>query len=625
MRTLVYRVPCQHSANALARSCREADPMVDRAEDAHVLFGMVPAAIRPEPGQSEWFEPAGLGRTARGLHRDRTTVNTTTLSPASILALSATEARSLTGRQLDSIFKQRLQLELGTKWLMTKQECFYRPERPAYAMGAAPNAGDSKGGPSAAGESSADIALLMVDNRPPMPYYVPGTSLRSPDGWGEPRLKLHAGWSPSSLTPASTFQMTVAINHMYTQLHGYRFYLENPCPARHIGVKEAAWRQSLDAESLRRRPWSQDMEDYLNSEEVCHGLPANHRLGPFPPRGPPWMKLSALRYVLRRHAFVAFMDSDAYVTEIWHPLWPLLNATGLTRGKWIAAAEEYPPQKLRKDRRAGLANSGLLLLAGVPTAGAAILQMMEEWIWPLVRRCDRTNPTIPPEQRLGCNPAYMFSWPYEQNALTTSIFARYPDRFTLLRSGCPLNSPFGAFFRHLVGGTPAVSVYNDELRPAWAMLALQCTLGIVLGALHPQSGALRVTPCTPNEPTLLLDARGCTALHSQEDTMPVQPELIARVRAPDWTSCCALCNELRECSAWSHDEDQPAGLMNCRLIRSFASTQRALGQRLGRKPLSAPGDPQSQHISHETYEVPAVVLLPLAPTQRVRSRRGVQA
>ena len=621
-------VPCQHSATigtrSLARSAAKADPMVDRAEDAHVLFGMVPAAIRPEPGQSEWFEPAGLGRTARGLHRDRTTVNTTTLSPASILALSATEARSLTGRQLDSMFKQRLQLELGTKWLMTKQECFYRPERPAYAMGAAPNAGDSKGGPSAAGESSADIALLMVDNRPPMPYYVPGTSLRSPDGWGEPRLKLHAGWSPSSLTAASTFQMTVAINHMYTQLHGYRFYLENPCPARHIGVKEAAWRQSLDAESLRRRPWSQDMEDYLNSEEVCHGLPANHRLGPFPPRGPPWMKLSALRYVLRRHAFVAFMDSDAYVTEIWHPLWPLLNATGLTRGKWIAAAEEYPPQKLRKDRRAGLANSGLLLLAGVPTAGAAILQMMEEWIWPLVRRCDRTNPTIPPEQRLGCNPAYFFSWPYEQNALTTSIFARYPDRFTLLRSGCPLNSPFGAFFRHLVGGTPAISVYNDELRPAWATLALQCTLGIVLGALHPQSGALRVTPCTPNEPTLLLDARGCTALHSQEDTVPVQPELIDRVRAPDWTSCCALCNELRECSAWSHDEDQPAGLMNCRLIRSFASTQRALGQQLGRKPLSAPGDPHSQHISHETFEVPAVVL-PLAPTQRVRSRRGVQA
>ena len=584
--------------------------------DPHAFFDMVPAAIRPEPGQSLWFEPANLGRAARGLHRDQIMLNTTLL-PASILALSTTQARALTGRQLDAIFTQRLESELGTKWLMAKQECFYRPERPAYVMGghtvhSANAGGDSEASSSAAGGSSADIALLMVDNRPPMPYYVPGTKLRSPDGWGEPRLKLHAGWSPLSLAPASTFQMTVAINHMYTLLHGYHFYLENPCPTRHTGVKETAWRQSLDAESLRRRPWSQSMKKYLHREEVCHGLPANHRLGPFPPRGPPWMKLTALRYVLRRHAFVAYMDSDCYVTEIWHPMWPLLNATGLTRGKWVTAAEEYPPQKLREDRRAGLANSGVLLLAGVPTAGAAVLQMMEEWIWPLVHRCNRTNPKISSSHRSGCNPTYMFSWPYEQNALTTSIFARYPDRFTLLRPGCPLNSPFGAFFRHLVGGTPAVSVYNDDLRPAWAMLALQCTLGIILGALHPQSGGLRVTPCTPNEPTLQLNARGCKAVHFQEDTMPVQPDIVARVRAPDWVSCCALCNQMWECSAWSHDQDQPTGLINCRLMSGFASSQSALGQRLGRKQLSTPGEPQAQHISHETYEVPAVVL-PLAP------------
>ena len=32
----------------------------------------------------------------------------------------------------------------------------------------------------------------MVDSREPMPYYVPGTSLRSPAGWGLPRTKLHA-------------------------------------------------------------------------------------------------------------------------------------------------------------------------------------------------------------------------------------------------------------------------------------------------------------------------------------------------------------------------------------------------------------------------------------------------
>ena len=580
--------------------------MADQDKDSHALFGLVPVDIQPDPSQRAWFEPTNVGRAARGLYRDQTAVNTTLL-PASIIALSTTEARRLTGDQLDSIFTQQLQLELGTKWLMAKQECFYRPARPTYAMGGhaarSAAAGDSK-----ADASAADIALLMVDNRPPMPYYVSGTDLRSPDGWGEPRLKLHAGWSPLSLTPASTFQMTAAINHMYTLLHGYHFYLENPCPVRHIGVKEAAWRQSLDGGSLQRRPWSHSKEKYLSREEVCHGLPASHRLGPFPPRAPPWLKLTALRYVLRRHAFVAYMDSDSYVTEIWQPLWTLLNATGLTRGKWIVAAEEYPPQKLRKDQRAGLANSGVLLLAGVPTAGAAVAQMMEEWIWPLMHRCDRANLTIPASHRSGCNPIWMFSWPYEQNALTTSIFARYPDRFTLLRPGCPLNSPFGAFFRHLVGGTPAISVYNDELRPAWAMLALQCTLGIVLGALHPQGGALKVTPCTPNEPTLHLDARGCEAAHLHTDTAPVQPVLVARVRAPDWLSCCALCNELDECSAWSHDLDRPAGLINCRLISGFASTRVAQGQHLAYKRLSAPGEPQSRHISHVTYEVPAVML-----------------
>lgn len=225
-----------------------------------------------------------------------------------------------------------------------------------------------------------------------------------------------------------------------------------------------------------------------------------------------------------------------------------------------------------------------------------------------MHRCDRANLTIPASHRSGCNLIWMFSWPYEQNALTTSIFARYPDRFTLLRPGCPLNSPFGAFLRHLVGGTPAISVYNDELRPVWAMLALQCTLGIVLGALHPQGGALRVTPCTPDEPTLHLDARGYEAAHLHTNTAPVQPELFARVRAPDWLSCCALCNELDECSAWSYDLDRPAGLINRRLIGGFASTRVAQGQHLGYKRLSAPEEPQLRHISHVTYEVPAVML-----------------
>ena len=57
------------------------------------------------------------------------------------------------------------------------------------------------------------------------------------------------------------------------------------------------------------------------------GLPADHRLGPFPPRGPPWAKLAAIRYLLRRHAHLAYIDSDVFVTEVWQPLPPLLEAS----------------------------------------------------------------------------------------------------------------------------------------------------------------------------------------------------------------------------------------------------------------------------------------------------------
>jgi hypothetical protein len=39
-------------------------------------------------------------------------------------------------------------------------------------------------------------------------------------------------------------------------------------------------------------------------------------LGPFPPRGPPWVKIPAIRYLLRRHEFVVYLDSDCFVTEV---------------------------------------------------------------------------------------------------------------------------------------------------------------------------------------------------------------------------------------------------------------------------------------------------------------------
>eukprot|EP00966_Prymnesium_polylepis_P161016 3720550-Prymnesium_polylepis.1 len=66
------------------------------------------------------------------------------------------------------------------------------------------------------------------------------------------------------------------------------------------------------------------MQKYLAKHPICPALPAAHRLGPFPPRGPPWTKLAAIRYVARRHAFVAYVDSDVFVPEVWQPLAPLL-------------------------------------------------------------------------------------------------------------------------------------------------------------------------------------------------------------------------------------------------------------------------------------------------------------
>ena len=41
-----------------------------------------------------------------------------------------------------------------------------------------------------------DVAVLMVDDRPPMPYRVPGTPFASPSSWGQPRVPLHRDFVP---------------------------------------------------------------------------------------------------------------------------------------------------------------------------------------------------------------------------------------------------------------------------------------------------------------------------------------------------------------------------------------------------------------------------------------------
>jgi len=216
------------------------------------------------------------------------------------------------------------------------------------------------------------------------------------------------------------------------------------------------------------------------------------------------------------------------VTEVWQPITPLLQSTGLLDGsRWIAAAEEFPPQKLRGDFRAGIANSGVLLLTGAPIAGAKILQSVEEWIWPMG------------------NPTWMFKWPFEQNALTQVVFRRNPERYTLLKPGCPINSPFGALLRHMVGGTPHRAIYHPDHRLPWLVDALQCTLRATNHSGSPAAPPLE--RCTPNERSLRLDASGCVphlsrpGAHALRFAMPSVRRMTARARTetpfPTHLSC----------------------------------------------------------------------------------------
>lgn len=149
--------------------------------------------------------------------------------PSGVEELTVVQSRSLRGPQIDAIIKRKLGDVLGTKWLMQEQECWYRPPRPPEAN-ATPETSET--GASGASESPLDVAILMVDSRPPFPYEISGTTLCSPDEWGSPRAQLVPSWRPSSPS-TGTFQLALAINHAYAQLHGGRGALPRPIPSMH--------------------------------------------------------------------------------------------------------------------------------------------------------------------------------------------------------------------------------------------------------------------------------------------------------------------------------------------------------------------------------------------------------
>ena len=382
----------------------------------------------------------------------------------------------------------------------------------------------------------------------------------------------------------TSFQITVIINHIFAQLQGHAFYLESPCSNVTTGVDEVLWDRSLSKalRKSRRGAYTPKHRKYLRSATTCAALSRMHPLGPFPPRPAAWSKLAAIRHVARRHAFVLYLDSDAFVTRVWEPIEPLISLLGLQNGAtWLAAAGEYPPQKLRRDTRAGVSNTGVLLMAGLPTAGPGILRLLEDWIWPA----------------RGV-PLATFTWPFEQNAFTQSIIraARYSGRVRLLRPGCPLNSPFGAYIRHLVGGTPDRSVYHHDNRAAWLLESLRCTVALVTAAANKSASETpgrtigsadevlrRPEGCATNEPRLVLGlGASCGLAHnfsSPESGIlrgerPVGGRALARLGASWWRACCAFCVLHEPCRAWHYHDSWPADSLNCILLDGFRSTAR---------------------------------------------------
>lgn len=568
------------------------------------------------------------------------------LTREGIRNLTHAQARLLSGRDLDRVHEDGLVDTLGSKWLMQEQECDYNPPREQID-------GSIR---------SFDVAILMVDDRPPLPYMIPNTGLASPAAWGSPRVSLsHAflpshwgtlsaeqadlmtvevmaagnfasrpvttaaatvgdglaaaagsnhgrndaeradddndknddradgvgGWSADTASHSRTtqsdeanqprvlsFHLALIINHIFAQLHSHTFYLEAPCVNASLGVDAAMWNRSVSrALTSGRHKFSARYQKFLRHQPVCAPLPSSHRLGPFPPRPAAWAKLAAIRYVARRHAFVLYVDSDAFITRVWQPIAPLVELLGLHDGrKWLAVSGEWPPQKLRRDQRAGVANSGVLLLAGAPTAGAGVLRMLESWIWP----------------SKGL-PLATFYWPYEQNALTYSLIHTYANRVALLRPGCPFNSPFGAYVRHYVGGTPDRAVYHPHHRAAWLLAALRCTVALVAAAATPPTesaaglrgdagSALRHREgCAANEPTLTLPAPRATCGENdgagvgqnaliERDVQPMGATVLSRLTASWWRACCAFCLAHPTCAAWSFHEDWPADSINCVLL-----------------------------------------------------------
>ena len=207
--------------------------------------------------------------------------------------------------------------------------------------------------------------------------------------------------------------------------------------------------------------------------------------------------------------------------------------------------------------------------------------------------------------------ARRYAWPYDQNALSEIVLRFYRTRVTMLRPGCPLNSPFAAYVRHYVGGTPDHAVYAAAHRAGWMLDALRCTVSLVRAAAAAAASDAAIPPaaaglsgaagaalrrpagCAPNEPWLAINVSGlcgdgggagvtplAAAPAVYRGVTPVGDVPLARVSAPWWRACCALCAAHAPCAVWAYDEEWPADARNCVLFGRIDAAARANDQRV---------------------------------------------
>lgn len=190
-------------------------------------------------------------------------------------------------------------------------------------------------------------------------------------------------------------------------------------------------------------------------------------------RAPHWTKPCALYELLQKHEYVLSIDAaDTYIAMPRLRLEPLFAKTGLTdpkSGLQIAVAEEWGSCASAGHHMGGDVNTGVILLK----SSDKTVQAMRNW-YHEPSECKEAGAQDERCKRLVHSLGH---WPYDQTAFHVVVSAdpRYQDMVTLLKQGCPINSPFAEFIPHLVSGSHSGAHYHWQDRALIIKAAHNCT------------------------------------------------------------------------------------------------------------------------------------------------------